>query len=320
MIIARLDHVREPRPSFAQSLGPFLAAIDALRIGGVGKPQRGELGHEGADRVLAGFHAEIRPGAAILQRLRPSMPSARPAMTLERPDYACLHEARLADTGVAHERNEPTGRGNDLVDDFAGLAFTAEEEVGVLFLQRDEAAIGIDGPPGFRRLCDLAGLKRHHDLRQRIGRGRLRALDPVQLCEARQVGGRPLGAIGDDDRQQDEGVILHFAVERLVILELLPIAGPVGDEDQERLGLGDGVEQARLPKMPVAQMRLIDEYIGAAQAILDRTLEAECDSAVGGVIAQEDTQHSSHPQGLWCMNDAYCLTVSVPHDGSEYKI
>jgi hypothetical protein len=38
------------------------------------------------------------------------------------------------------------------------------------------------------------------------------------------------------------------------------------------------------------------------------------------VIAQEDTQHSSHPQGLWCMNDAYCLTVSVPHDGSEYKI
>ena len=107
----------------------------------------------------------------------------------------------------------------------------------------------------------------------------------MQLCEARQVGGRPLGAIGDDDRQQDEGVILHLAVERLVILELLPIAGPVGDEDQERPGLGDGVEQARLPKMPVAQMRLIDEHIGAGQGLLDRTLEAKCDSAVGRVIA-----------------------------------
>jgi hypothetical protein len=40
-----------------------------------------------------------------------------------------------------------------------------------------------------------------------------------------------------------------------------------------RPGLGDGVEQARLPKMPVAQMRLINEHIGAGQGILDRTLE-----------------------------------------------
>src|SRR5262249_7509521 len=93
----------------------------------------------------------------------------------------------------------------------------------------------------------------------------------------------------------------------------VPIAGPVGDEDQERLGLGDGVEQARLPEMPVAQMRLIDEHIGAAQGILDRTLEAQCRSAVGSVIAQKDAQHSSHPQGLLYMNDAYCLTALVPH-------
>src|SRR5262252_6042335 len=104
MIIARLDHVREPRLSLAQQLGPFVAAIDALRIDRIGEPQCGELGYERGDRVLAGFHGKIGPGAAILQRLRPSMLSAGPALTLERPDHACLHEARLADTGVAHER------------------------------------------------------------------------------------------------------------------------------------------------------------------------------------------------------------------------
>src|SRR5262249_58769808 len=89
---------------------------------------------------------------------------------------------------------------------------------------------------------------------------------------------------------QDEGGILHLAVERLVILELLPIAGPVGNENEKRLGFGNGVEQARLPKVPVAQVRLIDEHVDAAQGILDRTLQAEYDSAVGGVIAQEDQQ------------------------------
>jgi hypothetical protein len=109
-------------------------------------------------------------------------------------------------------------------------------------LQRDEAAIGVDGAPGFQRLCHLAGLKRRHDLRQRIGRGGLHALDPVQLCEARQVGGRPLGSVGDDDGQQDEGVVPHLTVKRLVILELLPIAGQVGNENEKRLGFGDGIE------------------------------------------------------------------------------
>ena len=102
-------------------------------------------------------------------------------------DHAYLHEARPTNTGVAHERNEPTGSGNNLVDDFPGPAFTAEEEVGVLFVQRDEAAIGLDGAPGFRRLCHLACLKHRHDLRQRTGRDRLRALDPVQLCETPQT-------------------------------------------------------------------------------------------------------------------------------------
>src|SRR5262249_30767375 len=80
--------------------------------------------------------------------------------------------------------------------------------------------------------------------------------------------------------------------------KLLPIAGLLGDEDQERVGLGDGIEQGRLPEMPVAQMCLIDEHIGATQGILDRMLEVECDSAVWSVIAQEDVQHSSHPQEL----------------------
>src|SRR5262249_62375985 len=114
MIVARLDEVREPSLSFAQSLGPFLAAIDALRIGRVGKPQRGKLGHQRAYRVLAGFHDKIGPGAAILQRLRRSMLSAGPALTLQRPDYACLREARLADTRVTHPRNEPTRAGSCL--------------------------------------------------------------------------------------------------------------------------------------------------------------------------------------------------------------
>src|SRR6476619_6580886 len=123
MIIVRLDQVCEPRLSLAQPLGPFLAAIDALWISRVGKPQCGELGHKRVDRVLAGFHGEIGPCAAILQRLRPWPLSAGPALTLERPDHAGLHEARLADAGIAHERNEATGRGKYLVYDFVGLAF-----------------------------------------------------------------------------------------------------------------------------------------------------------------------------------------------------
>ena len=76
--------------------------------------------------------------------------------------------------------------------------------------------------------------------------------------------------------------------------------------------------------MPVAQMRLINEHIGAGQGILDRTLEVECDSAVGGVIAQEDAQHLSHPQGLNDVIDNDLLfelhQARTTHDRSEYKI
>ena len=81
---------------------------------------------------------------------------------------------------------------------------------------------------------------------------------------------------------------------RLAVLDLLPIADPVGDQTQERLSLGDGVEQAGLPEMPMPQMRLIDEHVGAGQCGLDRLLQGECDGAVGRVIAQEDAQRSRH--------------------------
>src|SRR5215472_15635070 len=97
MVIGRLDQVREPRLLLAQPRGPFAAAVEALRISGIWEPQRGELGHERADRVLAGLHCDISPGAAILQHLGPSLMSIRPALALERSDYAGLHKARLAD-------------------------------------------------------------------------------------------------------------------------------------------------------------------------------------------------------------------------------
>ena len=177
-----------------------------------------------------------------------------------------------------------------LLDDVGGLAVAAEEEIGVLLLERDKAAIGIDGAPRLGRLRQLARLQGRHDLGERLRRGGLGALDPMELRQSRQVGGRPFGAVGDDDRQQDEAVVLRLAVARLVILDLLPVAEPVGDEDQERLRLGDGVKQRRLPKMAVAQMRLVDEHVRARQRCLDRALEAERESAVRRVIAQEDAQ------------------------------
>jgi hypothetical protein len=117
------------------------------------------------------------------------------------------------------------------------------------------------------------------------------------LGQTGQIGGRPRGAVGDDDGQQYELVVLRLAVARLVVLDLLPIADPVGDQNQECLGLGDRVEQAGLPEMPVPQMRLIDEYVSAGQCGLDRLLEGECDGAIGCVITEEDAQGSSYRAG-----------------------
>ena len=176
----------------AQPLGPFVAAVDTLRIGRVRKPQRRKLGHQRADRVLAGFHREIGPRAAVFESVRPVALSARPALALERPDHAGLHETRLADAGVAHQRDKPTRRGDYPVEDVGGLAVAAEEEIGVLLLQRDKAAIGIDGAPGLGRLRHLARLQGRHDLRKRLRRGGFGALDPMELSQSRQVGGRPL--------------------------------------------------------------------------------------------------------------------------------
>ena len=177
-----------------------------------------------------------------------------------------------------------------MLDDIAGLAVAAEEEIGVLLLQRDEAAIRIDGAPRLGRLRQFARLQRRDDLCERLRRGRLGALDPMELRKAGQVGGRPFRAVGDDDREKDEGLVLGLAVERLVILDRLPVAEPVRDEDQERLRLGDGFEQSRLPLIPVAQMRLVDKHVRARQRCLDRALEAERESAVRRVIAQKDAQ------------------------------
>src|SRR3954453_2916409 len=41
-------------------------------------------------------------------------------------------------------------------------------------------------------------------------------------------------------------------------------------------------------------MRLVDEYVRAWQGTLDRVLQAQRDSAVGAVKAQEDAPHSNY--------------------------
>jgi hypothetical protein len=105
-----------------------------------------------------------------------------------------------------------------------------------------------------------------------------------------QIGGRLLGAVSDNDREQDEVGILRFAQKSLIVLKLLPLANSVGDEDQERLDLGNGIEQARLPKMPRTKMSLVDEHVSAGQRIFNRAFEAERERAIRGMKAQENSQ------------------------------
>ena len=288
VIVGRLDQVGKACCAAAKPFGPFASSVDAPWIGRVGKPQRNELQRQRVDRVFAGLHCQIGIGAAMRQRLGPGTLSAGPALAFERTNYASLYQARLADPGIADERNQPTGRGGDLVENFGSLAIAAKEEIGVLLLQGHKTAIGVDGAPGFGRLGGLARLKRGHDLRQRIGRCWLRALDPMELRQARQVGGLSLGAVRDNHWQEDEAIIVRLAIAGFVILQPLPVAHAVGYQDHEGLCFRDRLRQSGLPKMPVAQMCLVDKHIGAWQRSLDCRLQAERDATVWRLKAQED--------------------------------
>ena len=70
------------------------------------------------------------------------------------------------------------------------------------------------------------------------------------LSQSRQVGGRPLCAISDDDRKQDESVIPYLAVASFVVLDLLPVAEPVRDKDQNACAFATASNNAGCQRWP----------------------------------------------------------------------
>ena len=129
-------------------------------------------------------------------------------------------------------------------DHLDGFARSAEEEVAVGLGHGGEAAIGRGVPPQLSRRRAAAG-RRVHQLGEALLGCRVRGDDPVQLPQERQ----PRRGLTFEQHEHDrEVLLLHAAVERLVIFHRLPRAESLlADQQDEGGGLGDFLGKFREP-------------------------------------------------------------------------
>src|SRR5262249_44888130 len=105
------------------------------------------------------------------------------------------------------------------------------------------AAIGLDELPKLRRERLRFTVQRRKYAVNGLVFGHTRGFDQIQLPEERQPGGMRAGR---DHRHERKTLILDMAIERLVILDLLPGTGALGaKQKQEGIGLVDSHEGNR---------------------------------------------------------------------------
>jgi hypothetical protein len=115
----------------------------------------------------------------------------------------------------------------------------------------------------------------------------------MQLRKAGQVRGRAFGLVGDDNRKKQIVIVLGLPVARLVILDLLPVAELIRDQDDESRRFGDRIEQRRLPQVAISKAGLIDKDLRARLRLLDGCFERQRALPIRRVKAQKNT-HRVH--------------------------
>jgi len=229
-------------------LRPALQQLCADRINGIELPGPQKGLNQGAHRVDARLEREHAPRPAFVERTRPGTGGfgrLGPILPHKRGEHARLRQRRFAHSGIAEEDRQFVGRCFERPDYLDGLAPAAEEKVRIRLGHGGEAAVGRSVLPQYARQRTAAG-GCINNLCNAFFRRRVRGDDPMQLPQEWQAGCWGTVEQHEDDR---EIVLLHAAVESLVIFDDLPASESIfPDQQHEGCRLGYSFSQLGQPK------------------------------------------------------------------------
>ena len=224
---------------------------------------------------------------------QPFAPGQRAA--LQRGHEAGADERRLAASGGAEHGEEACRL--QLLEQPLHVGVAPEEELGVLLLERLEAAvrtdrrasgsIGTAGPSGMPLIAVTSAWNAALVVEAAP------EVDPrARPQERREAGGvERLREPGEEDEEDPELEILRRAVERDRNLLVLPRAAVVrADEDRAGAGRGQALRQARLPVG--AGYERPDVEPGLEPGTLQPLRDPLDDRLVGAVVRQEDVERA----------------------------